>query len=283
MKVVIVGGTHGNEKSGIFLIQKFLKHQELLPRGHAYKFCIGNPLATRSHCRYLDHDLNRSFGKPLVPKSSREGARAAELKADIEAWAQGEPFFLIDFHTSTANMGTALVLSRKDRLSAHAVAGAITEIPQGRVVFNTEANKGQSFLESLAPHGVLLEVGPVSQNVFDPDGIQKTEVALIAILKTLQKLEARTLEPIALEGFQEKGTYPYPTDQEGRVSAYLHPRFFGRDYEKVENGDPIFVSDDGTDILFDGEDGVHPIFIGEAAYLESATAFMISKKVTQRF
>ena len=66
-KVFVVGGTHGNEFTGVYLVKKLrslgLKdnYKKITPF-----FELGNEEAFRLNKRYVDHDLNRCFSKDFL-------------------------------------------------------------------------------------------------------------------------------------------------------------------------------------------------------------------------
>jgi succinylglutamate desuccinylase len=60
-KVAIVGGTHGNERNGVYLVKHI--ESELSERNYNFQHsCIlANPRAIEENRRYFDTDLNRCF------------------------------------------------------------------------------------------------------------------------------------------------------------------------------------------------------------------------------
>ncbi|CAJ0947141.1 unnamed protein product [Ranitomeya imitator] len=91
-RVVIFGGTHGNEMSGVTLVKHWLKDPSELHRTtFMAEPCLANPLAVEKCVRYIDRDLNRSFSEEvlrsflavsLVPTCiRRNGWTSLELKS----------------------------------------------------------------------------------------------------------------------------------------------------------------------------------------------------------
>ena len=58
----------------------------------------------------------------------------------------------------------------------------------------------------------------------------------------------------------------------------IHTQLQFRDYDPLNPGDPMFVTFEGKDILYEGESTVYPIFINEAAYYEKGIAMHLSQK-----
>ena len=65
-KIAIVGGTHGNELTGVYAIEKLARFPERL-RQYCFEVVtlLANPQAVAANRRYLDRDLNRSFDNNL--------------------------------------------------------------------------------------------------------------------------------------------------------------------------------------------------------------------------
>lgn len=61
-RVAIFGGTHGNEMSGVTLVNLWMKSSaEIQRKGVEVKPFIANPKAVEKCSRYVDTDLNRAF------------------------------------------------------------------------------------------------------------------------------------------------------------------------------------------------------------------------------
>ncbi|WP_336363574.1 M14 family metallopeptidase [Halalkalicoccus salilacus] len=77
-EVVVVGGVHGDEMSGVRAVRRLREADLDLRRGVA--FVLANPAAIEAGKRYLDSDLNRVFpGNPDGDREERIAARLCEL------------------------------------------------------------------------------------------------------------------------------------------------------------------------------------------------------------
>ncbi|KAG2464097.1 ACY3 amidohydrolase, partial [Polypterus senegalus] len=128
-RVVVTGGTHGDELAGVYLVQKGLvKQPEFLHREtFTAQAIVANPEASRKSCRFVDTDLNRCFtfeslSSSTANSSSYEIRRAKELNHLLGPKGSNEAVdFICDLHTTTANMGTCIIVdSEKDYLSCQA-------------------------------------------------------------------------------------------------------------------------------------------------------------------
>ncbi|MCA9340693.1 MAG: succinylglutamate desuccinylase/aspartoacylase family protein [Candidatus Saccharibacteria bacterium] len=102
MKLLMIAATHGNELLGIKLYQRLLqKHSPLLEH---IDFIVGNPKAYALGKRYIDCDLNRSYG---VDGSQYEQRRAREI---IEYAQLTKPDLILDMHTTSCHQPNCLIV-----------------------------------------------------------------------------------------------------------------------------------------------------------------------------
>jgi hypothetical protein len=92
MKILIIGGLHGNEPLGIELVRAIerspIKNVDAV---------LGNPEAVKKYVRFVDVDLNRVF--PGKPVGNNEERQALELMRLIQGYN-----VVLDFHnTNTPN------------------------------------------------------------------------------------------------------------------------------------------------------------------------------------
>jgi len=103
---LIVGGTHGNECNGPWLLQHWGPEPELLQRqGLFVRTALGNPRAMAACRRYIDKDLNRSFIPELLNDPHTqcwEGQRAQQLLQEHGPEGEQPTQVLIDLHSTTA-------------------------------------------------------------------------------------------------------------------------------------------------------------------------------------
>ena len=65
MKIAVVGGTHGNEFTGVEVCKALEKSQQSYK--NEYRTFIANPMAHLKKLRYVDSDLNRAYSKTSSP------------------------------------------------------------------------------------------------------------------------------------------------------------------------------------------------------------------------
>jgi succinylglutamate desuccinylase len=283
-RVAIVGGTHGNEWTGIYLVKKFEQFPDLL---HRQSFeCVtllANPKAVAENQRYVDRDLNRCFANEDLSSSELMGyedKRAKEITTQLGSKEQPNADVIIDLHSTTANMGMTILPSSTHpfnlRLAAH-----LSELhPAVRVCCGEQCSQDTPMLRSLSPLGCAIEVGAIAQGVLNADQLQQTEMLVHAILDYLDAMnQGKPLPaPPTLTVYQAISSVDYPRNSLGELQASVHPQLQFKDYEPLHPGRPMFLSFTGESILYYGETVVYPVFINEAAYYEKKIAMVLTEK-----
>ena len=283
-RVAIVGGTHGNELTGIYLVKKFQQFPHLL---HRQSFeCItllANPEAIAANRRYIDHDLNRCFANEDLANlllTNYEDRRAKEIAAQLGPKSQPRADVIIDLHSTTANMGLTILPSSKHPFNLQ-LAAYLTELnPSVRVCCGVKCDQDTPMLRSLSALGCTIEVGAIAQGVLNADYLQKTEMLIHAILDYLDALNQNKPLPIPsrLTLYEAISSVDYPRNSLGELQAAIHPHLQFKDYEPLRNGEPMFLNFTGESIPYQGESIVYPVFINEAAYYEKKIAMTLTEK-----
>ncbi|NMG06182.1 aspartoacylase [Brasilonema sp. UFV-L1] len=282
-RVAIVGGTHGNEFTGIYLIKKFDQFPDLIQRPSLDTLTLfGNPKAFEENRRYIDNDLNRCFLSQdlLNPTlSSYEHIRAKAIDQILGPKGTSQVDMILDLHSTTANMGLSLLLRSQHPFNLQLVA-YLSSINPLIKVYLIPPRKESAPLSSLCELGFVIEVGPVAQGVLNADLFQKTEKLIYTILDYVeahnQQATPQTNSTLTLYQYVE--SLDYPRNDKGEIQAMIHPDLQFRDYEPLNPGDAIFLTFDGRNITYEGESTVYPVFINEAAYYEKGIAMHLTKK-----
>ena len=278
-KVAIVGGTHGNELTGIYAIEKLARFPERLRQyGFEVMTLLANPQAVAANRRYIDRDLNRSFDNDDLVNldlTGYEANRAKEIAAELQ-----DVDLIIDLHSSTSNMKLTILPSSTHpfnlRLSAY-----LSELhPDVRICYGLKCNSEDPMLRSLSPLGCTIEVGAVAQGILDADLFDKTELSIYAILDYVEAMnQGKPLPvPVDVTVYQTLSSIDYPRTATGELQAMIHPQRQFTDYQPLHPGDPLFVTFSGETIPYSGTATVYPIFINEAAYYEKGIAMTLTDK-----
>ena len=281
-KVAIVGGTHGNEFTGVYLIKKFQKFPELLNQYNFEKeLVIANPEAFAVNKRYIDRDLNRCFKKIDLVNNELQGyenQRAKQLNQQLGPKGHSKVDFIIDCHTSTAPMGINLVLTQSDPFHLKLVDYVQKRIED--VTITWESLPDHHFLMSMAEKHMLIEVGATSQGQLRHDVFDKTEATCMLILDFIEHYNNQTLPQPSetVEVYQYFDVAYLPQDEHGNITGMVHQDIQDKDFTALKSGQAIFKLFNGQEVIYQGED-CFMSFINEAAYYDEKKAFAMSKKM----
>lgn len=282
-RVAIIGGTHGNEFTGAYLIKKFEQFPNLVQRpSFETLMLLGNPKAFEESRRYIDKDLNRCFlSRDLQDStlSNYEEIRAKAIYKLLGTKGKSQVDVIVDLHTTTANMGLSIMIGNLNPCSLRLAAYLSAINPLVRVCWS-QPDKDSAFLRSLCELGFVIEVGPVAQGVLNAELFQKTEALIYTVLDYLEGCNQGLIPQnhTTLTIYQHIGTIDYPRNELGKIQAMIHPQLQFRDYEPLNPGDPMFLAFDGKEIAYTGNSTVHPVFINEAAYYEKGIAMCLTEK-----
>ena len=285
-RVLVVAGTHGNEINGPWLLEQWASYPALIDScGCQVETITGNPGAQADGRRYRDRDLNRSFRPDLLERAKdnpeqadQEMRRALELLETYGPQGQTPCDCVVDLHSTTAAMGNCMVVY--GRRPADLALAALVQARLGLPVYLHEADAAQQgFLVERWPLGLVLEVGPVPQNVRRHDIVDQTRRGLQACLAALAAvIDGSARYPDQLVVHRHLGSMDLPREHDGGASALIHPQLQNSDWVPLRKGDPMFITADGTTLPFEGPDGVVPVFINEAAYAEKAIALSLTQR-----
>lgn len=283
-QVLVVAGTHGNERNAPWLLEHWLAHPGALDgSGLGLQLVIGNPAAFAAGRRYLDRDLNRSFTSALLEApgpADREVQRARELLA-LHGPAGTQPCALVlDLHSTTAAMGNSLVVYGRRPADLALAAGIQALLGLPIYLHEDDANQ-QGFLLERWPCGLVIEVGPVPQGVVNAAICHQTQRALEAALAVLACSRRGDLVlPRGLTVHRHLGSLDLPRHPDGSPAACLHPLRQHRDWQVIRPGDPLFITAGGETLRYEPTDPepLWPVFINEAAYGEKGIALSLTRR-----
>ena len=285
-QVAVVGGTHGNEFSGIYLLRKWRKSPLQLERnGLNIETVFANPNAFEANKRYIDCDLNRQFTLDDLANnelSNYEQSRAKAINNQLGPKGNSRTDFIIDLHNTTSNMGPTLILFRSDDFNKKMGAYVLSKMPEAVVIFEDHIPvEEHRYLASIAPQGVIVEIGPQPQSVVRQDVLDWMECMTHAILDFVELYNTEQLPELVSEYeayiFVEELTLPQ--DDQGERIGMVHKNVQDSDFKPLVKGDPIFTLFDGGEITYQGDYEAYPHFINEAAYYDNNLAMSLGKKI----
>lgn len=264
MKIAIIGGTHGNEPVGIEVI-KHLEQKKAASSVHDYDCFLANPRALKEKKRFVDTDLNRSFGS----KGTRIGNEEIESER-LTSKIKGNYDFILDLHTTTSNMGLTVLLNNDHELTRQAAVRIQKVMPEVKIIEGMKMNEDCPYTSNLIGAGLTIEVGPVANNVLDAKLILETKKMVMAVLEWDFEKKYDLKDIVHYKSF---GEYEFPKES----GWYIHPNLEGADFKELSPGDPVFINMNEEVLGFEGDSSIVPFFINEAAYQDDRLAMTMSK------
>lgn len=292
--IVVAGGTHGNERTGVRLVQKWMEHPECYSSLCSAKvdLVLSNPEAVRLNRRYRDFDLNRAFSQTCLDVNAipqqYEFRRAKELNALYGPKGTAtKTDLLLDVHNTGSNMGNCLILSARDPFTMRASAVLTQEFKDAWIYYQPEERSASPYFGTVAKADVCIEIGPQQHGTLDAAIFEESERLVKRYLELAEEWNRGELQkrpPIKVEVYTQFKDLGYPKPQGGGpIQAMIHPELMGRDYRELKDGDKLFRTFDGEDILYHGESPVYPIFISEPAYYEKDIAMSLTVKSVEEW
>lgn len=274
-RVVIVGGTHGNEWTGIQVVKHYQEDLRKKFPTLNLEFILANPLAHDRNCRFTEEDLNRAFEFVSQDKKTYENGRARELKIIIES----EPCLILDLHTTTSNMGSTVIVSHYNSLNLSLCAKLLAQFPDCRIIGAPDPSK--KYLASQSEFGLILEVGPVANGVVGAAALESTIDLIESILQELTS--SNRAQKGSLDVYEELEDIYYPQNEKGELTGYIHSGFQGQDFKEIEGDYIPFMSFKKEAIKMKTAEKLYPIFINEAAYYPKKMAFTLCRKLKMNY
>ena len=274
-KIAVVGGTHGNERGGVWVVEDLLgRPQDWQVPGLEVIGLLANPLAIQRNLRYLDRDLNRCFGPQLLHSRPDhevwERRRALEI-FEILGGGADRPDLVIDLHNTTANMGVTLIVSRLNPFITRLVATLQQRYPSFvHILYTPEEQMSSTFLDSLGVSGLTVETGPLEHgphlDVVQYDKVRKIASDIMDFCAAWntdsapkEKAEVpvyRFLREVQYEDF----------DKDAVMEEDLNPELLGKDFQPIAPGTLLLSRGVGVPEYWAGPGLAYPCFIRERAY-----------------
>lgn len=286
-QVAIVGGVHGNEFSGIYLVKQYQTQPAQVSRSSfATELVWANPEAYYANKRYLHSDLNRQFKNTDLANpalANYEQSRAKVINAQLGPKGNARTDLLIDLHNTTSNMGACLILTQAGAFYNQLAAYVKMVMPEAVISRDEDhfAAEEHALMCTLGRYGVLVEVGPQPQSVLRQDVLELMHRMTQHILDFVELYNSNSLPPLPkqTEAFRYLRSIKLPVNDNGERLGMVHKNVQDKDYQPINPGEPIFTLFDGREICYDGDVTVYPTFINEAAYYDNNLAMSLNEKV----
>jgi len=282
--IALVGGTHGNETSGIQLIENW-QTQGLPERFSTLNVSlnIANQAALDANVRFVEEDLNRQFTFELLdkPSTSKEAALAKTLNNCLGPKGNAATDLVIDIHNTTSHMGATLIILEADAFHIQLARFVKHHMPEANILLEDEKPYlAHGYLCTTGKRGVMIEVGAQPQGVLREDVYLLTQTMAEVILDFCQAFNTNTLEQYPeCEVFQLEENIKFPLNAQGKRTAMIHHTLQDNDFAPLMPGAPVFRTFDGKDITWQGAQETYPHFINEAAYHKLDVAFATASRL----
>ncbi len=286
-KVAIVGGTHGNEFTGITLIKQWQRSpQRIAHDSFAVNTVFANPKAHQENKRYVDCDLNRQFTRDNLENDALcnyEQSRAKAMNQQLGPKGNAKTDFIIDLHNTTSNMGPSLILLQMDKFNRKMGAYLKSKMPEVVVIVEDFCSVADHpYVCSMTPQGVVVEVGPQPQSVIRQDILEQMEAMTHHILDYVHHCNEGHLPelPPRYQAFRHTETLKLPENEKGERTGMVHKNVQDQDFKPLSQGDPIMALFEGGEICWEGDYEAYPYFVNEAAYYDNNLAMSMAEKIT---
>jgi succinylglutamate desuccinylase len=282
-RVLIVGATHPNEWTGLALIKKFQQQPAIIHRNtFETQTLIANPRGVPLVTRYIDRDLNRCFDRHDLANTELPGYENNRAKEIFNIYGSNGSLpldVIFDLHSTTANMGATIIPTSNSIENLRLAAYLQSQDPTAYIYSGLHSGEDSPMLRSLATIGCAIEMGPIAQGVLNAQIFQQAEKLVLAGLDYFEQCNLGQVQlPEKITLFQAIDTIDYPRDQNGEITAMIHPDRQGQDYQPMAPGDALFMDLNGNTITYQGDRTMYPTFINEAAYYEKGIAMVITEK-----
>ncbi len=134
----------------------------------------------------------------------------------------------------------------------------------------------KKYLAGQSPYGLMIEVGPVANNLLAAEVLESSLNLLESILMALQK--NHLYDDQNVEIYEEIQDIYYPQDEQGQITGYIHPNLQNKDFCLLQNEFLAFKKFTGEEVFIKISEDFYPIFINEAAYYPQKLAFTLCRK-----
>lgn len=283
-RIAMIGGTHGNEMSGIQLVKNWMQFG--VPERFSeldIQLNFANEPAMNANARFIEEDLNRQFTPSALaePATSQEAQLATRINQKIGPKGNSQTDLVIDIHNTTSNMGATLIILECDDFHIQLARYVKQHMPQAVILVEDEKPFNEhGYLCTVGKRGVMIEVGAQPQGVLREDVFQLTSLLAEAILDFCVAYNQGTLSTLPeCEAFRLGVNVSFPLDDAGQRTAMIHHNIQDQDFVPVLPGAPIFKCFDGSEVVWEGDKETYPHFINEAAYHKLHVAFATADRV----
>lgn len=287
--IVFVGGTHGNELTGVHTIP-WLEQQAWFQESPLnLSTLIANPRAIEAVQRYVEKDLNRCFSTADLSQttpSTYEIQLAQEINRQIgPKGPQSQTDLIVDIHNTTANMGISLIIGEMDPYIYCLCQHLLEMSDLVKVYYMPEIQEDSPYLPTVAKRDICLEIGPQAHGCLRAETLLQSQTICQAIVNFTEEWNSCS-DPIhefkivlekALPHYLQIQNLDYPRNTNGEIIAMIHPDIQDSDYKELDlDEQAVFIDFNGKSLENPIQGKYHPVFINEQAYYEKGIAMSLT-------
>lgn len=237
--LTLMAVTHGNEVAGISVLCEIASH---LLRGGAmpsypFALCLGNPEASLVNKRFVERDLNRSFGRK--GQDTLEDKRARELESLLSQTA-----YLLDIHQTIEPSEKPFFIfpySPKSFEWARQLDQTIPIVTHWGPGFSKDGMCSDEFTNSRGGLGITIELGQNGFDIFRVSVGFKVAIQAMGVCKSLLEKQNLYQSDRSMDLYTWGQIIPWPDGE-----ACLDEGWYN--FKEVKSGARI-GSANGSDIL----------------------------------
>jgi succinylglutamate desuccinylase len=215
--LTVMAITHGNELAGLKVVNEVLVFLQKAQIKLSYPVCfaLGNPAACSRNQRFIESDLNRSFGRQSEPATA-EQRRARELEPLLR-----DSLFFLDIHQTREPSKEPFFIFPYTKLGL-AFAGEIDrDIPvvtHWGKPFSKDGQCTDEYVNAQGGTGITIELGQNSFSTFSTGA--GFRAVLKAILTVKEYLETQSFQctPDQQQLYTWSEIIEYPSSGEARLT-----------------------------------------------------------------
>jgi succinylglutamate desuccinylase len=274
MKILFVGGIHGDEKTGVNLcrMQGCTYENPYIKKsinGIDYGFLIASPRACLENVHFLDHNLNDCFGCDDV----HEGYEYFLQKELCKAYGMNSNDFadiVVDFHTTNADTNL-LMFPSLDNVNPNllTVASDLGITPY----YCPNDFHGNYCDQYLGKSGITIELSCLSN--------QENMQALALLGKYVSRLVKAINTPVSfrrIPGLAYSKTVYYPKNESGY--SLFPDCMVSCQTNKISKGEALLINPLNGKIIEKADDEYIALFMNCPSYYEFGQAMTLAKKST---
>lgn len=271
MKILFVGGVHGDEKTGINLckmqgctyVNPYVKKSI---NGVDCGFLIANPEACVKNVHFIDHNLNDCFGSTgegyeysIQDDLCKKYGKASDNFADI----------VVDFHTTNANTNLLMFPSLNVNSNLLVLASDFGITPY----YCPNDFRGNYCDQYLGRSGVTIELSCLSNQ----ENMQSIRL-LGRYVARLVKMINDPVSPRSIKGLAYSKEVYYPKNKSGY--SLFPDCIVPCRTNKISKGDALLINSLTGKILERSDDDYTALFMNCPSYYEFGQAMTLAKKST---